>query len=58
MLMSQINVSPDDRGNRGSDGRGALSEASRNLTWAIGAVIVIAAVAIATVWVWHSLHPF
>jgi len=58
MLMSQINVKPDDRGDRVSDGRGALTEASRNLTWAIAAVIVIAALAIATVWVAHSLHPF
>ena len=54
--MSQINSNPDGRGNRGSDGRGALTEASRNLTWAIGAVIVIAALAFATVWVAHSLH--
>jgi hypothetical protein len=65
MLMSQINVNPVDRGDRGSDrrgargsdSRGALTEASRNLTWAIGAVIVIAALAIAVVWVTHSLHP-
>jgi hypothetical protein len=57
MLMSQINVKPDDRDDRPSDGRGALTEASRNLTWAIGAVIVIAALAFATVWVVHSLHP-
>jgi hypothetical protein len=65
MLMSQINVKPDDRGDRGSDSRGAqgsdsrgaLTEASRNLTWAIGAVIVIAALAFAIVWVMHSLHP-
>jgi hypothetical protein len=62
MLMSQINGSPDNRGSgsrgeRVSDGRGALTAASRNLTWAIGAVIVIAALAFATVWVAHSLHP-
>ena len=56
--MSQINGSPDDRGDRRSDGRGALTEASRNLTWAIAAVVVIAALAIATVWVVHNLHPF
>ena len=71
--MSQINVKPDDRGAQGSDSRGAqgsdsrgaqgsdsrgaITEASRNLTWAIGAVIVIAAFAIAIVWVVHSLHP-
>jgi hypothetical protein len=65
MFMSQINVNPDDRGEvnphdrgeRRSDGRGALTEASRNLTWAIGAVIVIAALAFATVWVVQHLHP-
>ena len=63
--MSQINVNPvdqgdqgsDSRGARGSDSRGALAEASRNLTWAIGAVIVIAALAFAVVWVVHNLHP-
>ena len=55
--MSQNNGNPDDRGERRSDGRGALTEASRNLTFAIAAVIVIAALAIATVWVVHSLHP-
>jgi hypothetical protein len=57
MFMSQINVNPDDRAERRSDARGALTEASRNLTWAIAAVIVIVALAIATVWVVHSLHP-
>jgi hypothetical protein len=56
MLMSQVNVNPEDRGARGSDSRGALTEASRNLTWAIAAVVVIAAFAIAIVWVVHSLH--
>ena len=56
--MSQSNVNPDDRGEQRSDARGALTEASRNLTWAIAAVVVIAALAIATVWVVHSLHPF
>jgi hypothetical protein len=58
MFMSQINANSDDRGERRSDGRGALTEASRNLTWAIAAVVVIAALAIAVVFVVHSLHPF
>jgi len=58
MLMSQINVNPDGRADRGSGDRDALTEATRNLTWAIAAVIVIAALAIAAVWVVHSLHPF
>ena len=56
--MSQINVNPDERAERGSGDRGALTEATRNLTWAIAVVIVIAALAIATVYVVHSLHPF
>jgi hypothetical protein len=58
MLISQINVNPDNRADRGSGDRGALTEATRNLSWAIAAVIVIAALAIAVVWVAHSLHPF
>jgi hypothetical protein len=58
MLMGQINVNPDERADRASGDRGALTEATRNLTWAIAAVIVIAALAIATVYVVHSLHPF
>ena len=56
--MGQINVNPDNRADRDSGARGALTEATRNLTWAIAAVIVIAALAIATVYVVHSLHPF
>jgi hypothetical protein len=58
MLMGQINVNPDNRADQDSGDRGALTEATRNLTWAIAAVIVIAALAIATVYVVHSLHPF
>jgi hypothetical protein len=58
MLVSQININPDDQVDRGSVDRGALTEATRNLTWAIAAVIVIAALAIAVVWVARSLHPF
>jgi hypothetical protein len=56
--MGQINVNPDNRADRDSGDHGALTEATRNLTWAIAAVIVIAALAIATVYVVHSLHPF
>jgi hypothetical protein len=54
--MTQVNVDPDDRGTRRSGD--ALTEATKNLTWAIAAVIVIAAIAIAIVWLAHSLHPF
>ena len=55
--MSQINVEPGDSGERESEGRGALTAATRNLTWAIAAVIVIAAIAIAIVYLVHNLHP-
>ena len=58
--MSQINVEPGDRGDPGSrdsEGRGALTAATRNLTWAVAAVIVIAAIAIAIVYLVHNLHP-
>jgi hypothetical protein len=58
MLMSQVNVNPDDRGDRRTDGRSALTAATKNLTWAIAAAIVIAALAIAIVYVVHSLHPY
>jgi hypothetical protein len=61
--MSQVNVNPD-RGDReirevrdDRDGSGATTAATRNLTWAIAAVIVIAAVAIAIVYLAQNLHP-
>jgi hypothetical protein len=56
--MTQVNVDPDDRSDRASGRGSAVTEATRNLTWAIAAVIVIAAIAIAIVWLAHSLHPF
>jgi hypothetical protein len=52
--MSQINVDPD---NSPRDD-GARSAATNNLTWAIAMVLVIAAIAIAVVWVGHSAHLF
>jgi hypothetical protein len=58
--MGQVNVNPDDRDTRverESEGRGAMTAATRNLTWAIAAVIVIAAIAIALVYLVHNLHP-
>jgi len=63
MLMSQVNVNPGvsgdryDRGDRATDNSGAMTAATRNLTWAIAAVIVIAAIVIAIVYLAHSLHP-
>lgn len=54
--MSQININDDDPRYRNEDsGRGA---AVNNLTWAIAMVLVIAAVAIAIVYVVHSVHVF
>jgi hypothetical protein len=32
--MARVNVNPDNRGDRDSGGHGALTEATRNLTWA------------------------
>jgi len=55
--MSQINVEPGGRGDRDNEGRGAMTAATRNLTWAIAAVIVIAAIAIALVYVGNNVHP-
>jgi len=56
-VMSQVNVNPNDPDDRVSDSRGAMTAATRNLTWAIAAVIVIAALAIAIVYLVHNLHP-
>lgn len=57
--MSQINVNPgpDDREPMYDDG--AKAAATNNLTWAIAMVIVIAAIAIAVVFVVHGvMHAF
>ncbi|MDQ2829332.1 MAG: hypothetical protein M3Y74_09810 [Chloroflexota bacterium] len=55
--MSQINVDPGTPGNNdpNANARGA---ATNNLTWAIAMVLVIAAIAIAVVFVGHSAHLF
>lgn len=50
--MSRNNLDPD------FDNAGARSAATNNLTWAIGLVLVIAAIAIAVVFVGHSAHLF
>jgi low affinity Fe/Cu permease len=60
--MSQINIDPNDRTERvdrvesDSQGRGPLTVATKNLTWAIAAVIVIAAIVIAIVYLVQNLH--
>jgi hypothetical protein len=55
--MSQINVNPGDRDERDSDTSGAMAAATKNLTWAIAAVIVIVAVVFAILYLVHNLHP-
>ncbi len=52
--MSQINVDPDN-GVRRDDNAGARTAATSNLTWAIGLILVIAAIAIAVVYVAHNV---
>ena len=61
--MSQVNVNqPEPRPPRdesvGTRDESAGAAATRNLTWAIAAVIVIAALAIALVYVVHSMGAF
>jgi hypothetical protein len=55
--MSQINVNPDDRGERDSDTGGAMTAATRNLTWALAAVIVIVAIVFAILYLVQNVHP-
>lgn len=55
--MSQINIDPDHERYTDRDS-GARSAATNNLTWAIAMILVIAAIAIAIVWVGHSAHLF
>jgi hypothetical protein len=55
--MSQVNITPN--GDEDRDARGARTAATNNLTWAIAMILVIAAIAIAIVFVAHSLvHLF
>ena len=55
--MSQVNVNQRDPDDRTTDSGSAGTAATRNLTWAIAAVIVIAAIAIALVYVVNNVHP-
>jgi hypothetical protein len=52
--MGQINVNPNAPATP-SDASGAVTAASRNLSWAIAAVVIIAALAIAIVYVAHNV---
>jgi hypothetical protein len=51
--MSQINVDPNRPYRTDEDARTA---ATNNLTWALAAVLIIAALAIAIVYVAHNVH--
>ena len=53
--MSQVNVNQPEQGPSRDETAGTA--ATRNLTWAIAALIVIAAMAIAIVYLVHGLHP-
>ena len=55
--MSQVNVNPGDRDERDSDSGGAMTAATKNLTWALAAVIVIVAVVFAILYLTQTLHP-
>ena len=52
--MNQSNVTPNTPVTS-SDKSGAMTAASMNLTWAIAAVVIIAALAIAIVYVAHNV---
>lgn len=52
--MGQYNVNPNP-GNV-PPGEGSRTAVANNLTWAIGAVLIIAAIAIAIVYVVHNVH--
>lgn len=55
--MSQVNIDPGNNVPPRDDGSRAA--ATNNLTWAIAMILVIAAIAIAVVYVAHSLvHVF
>jgi len=55
--MSQVNVNQSDPDDRNTDRGGAGTVATRNLTWAIAAVIVIAAIVVAILYLAQTLHP-
>ncbi|HWE63387.1 MAG TPA: hypothetical protein VHB98_16850 [Chloroflexota bacterium] len=53
--MGQINVNPNTPPTYDDSG-GSRTAATNNLTWAIAVVLIIAALAIAIVYVVHSVH--
>jgi len=53
-VISQVNIDPNTN-DPNSNARGA---ATNNLTWAIAMVLIIAAIAVAVVFVGHAAHLF
>lgn len=59
--MSQVNINTDTPNSyntptTASDTAGAQTAVAGNLTWAIAVVLIIAALAIAVVYVMHNVH--
>jgi hypothetical protein len=52
--MNPVNVNPNVEY---PSGEGSRTVATNNLTWAIAVVLIIAAIAIAVVYVYHNVHP-
>ncbi|HVA88863.1 MAG TPA: hypothetical protein VNL71_03385 [Chloroflexota bacterium] len=52
--MNPVNVNPTPEY---VSGEGSRTAATNNLTWAIAVVLIIAAIAIAVVYVFHNVHP-
>ena len=55
--VSQVNVNQPDPDDRSTDRGGAGTVATKNLTWALAAVIVIAAIVFAILYLVQNLHP-
>jgi hypothetical protein len=56
--MGQVNINPNTTPNTTPvPNDGARTAATNNLTWAIAIVLIIAALAVAIVYVVHSVHP-
>ena len=53
--MSQVNINSDMPSSY-SDTSGAKTAAASNLTWAIALVLIIAAIAVALVFLSHNIH--
>jgi hypothetical protein len=52
--MNPANINPNVNE---PPGEGSRTAATNNLTWAIAVVLIIAALAVAIVYVYHNVHP-